>query len=189
MSWCRHRPSRRSALTRWFSRAHRSDSKSVSSGSAGAMAWWRRSSSGCFPVTGSPAATPFCSKPRHRAARPNTPIRTEDREHDRTDPHLFRPTTLSRGAAGRRRRGIRRPRSEEHTSELQSLMRISYAVFCLKKKKRITQKTTSTKNFLYIQQSPKGYATTQSKLHPSHHIPRLTLLTCTTAYTQISTTK
>src|SRR3546814_10453204 len=31
-----------------------------------------------------------------------------------------------------------KPRSEEHTSELQSLMRISYAVFCLKKKKRIT---------------------------------------------------
>src|SRR3546814_1551370 len=29
-------------------------------------------------------------------------------------------------------------RSEEHTSELQSLMRISYAVFCLKKKKRQT---------------------------------------------------
>src|SRR3546814_8117651 len=30
-------------------------------------------------------------------------------------------------------------RSEEHTSELQSLMRISYAVFCLKKKKRMTK--------------------------------------------------
>src|SRR3546814_9847825 len=30
----------------------------------------------------------------------------------------------------------RRARSEEHTSELQSLMRISYAVFCLKKKKQ-----------------------------------------------------
>src|SRR3546814_6966673 len=30
---------------------------------------------------------------------------------------------------------LRRNRSEEHTSELQSLMRISYAVFCLKKKK------------------------------------------------------
>src|SRR3546814_5766353 len=30
------------------------------------------------------------------------------------------------------------PRSEEHTSELQSLMRISYAVFCLKKKKQNT---------------------------------------------------
>src|SRR3546814_966987 len=33
-----------------------------------------------------------------------------------------------------RRLGARRVRSEEHTSELQSLMRISYAVFCLKKK-------------------------------------------------------
>src|SRR3546814_6867764 len=33
-------------------------------------------------------------------------------------------------------------RSEEHTSELQSLMRISYAVFCLKKKKKSTQPTT-----------------------------------------------
>src|SRR3546814_4386386 len=33
-------------------------------------------------------------------------------------------------------------RSEEHTSELQSLMRISYAVFCLKK----TKKTTNTHN-------------------------------------------
>src|SRR3546814_4140282 len=29
---------------------------------------------------------------------------------------------------------LQQPRSEEHTSELQSLMRISYAVFCLKKK-------------------------------------------------------
>src|SRR3546814_4650185 len=34
-------------------------------------------------------------------------------------------------------------RSEEHTSELQSLMRISYAVFCLKKKKRTTQQTVT----------------------------------------------
>src|SRR3546814_3334121 len=32
-------------------------------------------------------------------------------------------------------------RSEEHTSELQSLMRISYAVFCLKKKKKIKKMT------------------------------------------------
>src|SRR3546814_4130857 len=34
---------------------------------------------------------------------------------------------------------LRRPRSEEHTSELQSLMRSSYAVFCLKKKSTDTQ--------------------------------------------------
>src|SRR3546814_2342895 len=33
-------------------------------------------------------------------------------------------------------------RSEEHTSELQSLMRISYAVFCLKKKKKQKHKST-----------------------------------------------
>src|SRR3546814_7505822 len=37
---------------------------------------------------------------------------------------------------GQFRRRRRPDRSEEHTSELQSLMRISYAVFCLKKKKR-----------------------------------------------------
>src|SRR3546814_7294913 len=35
-------------------------------------------------------------------------------------------------------------RSEEHTSELQSLMRISYAVFCLKKKKQNNEKHTTT---------------------------------------------
>src|SRR3546814_8940320 len=35
-------------------------------------------------------------------------------------------------------------RSEEHTSELQSLMRISYAVFCLKKKKQHNKKHTHT---------------------------------------------
>src|SRR3546814_5155195 len=41
-------------------------------------------------------------------------------------------------------RGIHTLRSEEHTSELQSLMRISYAVFCLKKK--TTQKHTHSNN-------------------------------------------
>src|SRR3546814_2653694 len=46
-----------------------------------------------------------------------------------------------------RRRGLRRSRrSEEHTSELQSLMRISYAVFCLKKKKNKQKNTTQKAN-------------------------------------------
>src|SRR3546814_2585515 len=36
-----------------------------------------------------------------------------------------------------------RPRSEEHTSELQSLMRISYAVFCLKKKNKPQNSTSN----------------------------------------------
>src|SRR3546814_2197944 len=71
----------------------------------------------------------------------------------RTDT-LFPYTTLFRsvghenraGGAGRWRLGRRRqhrdqrPRSEEHTSELQSLMRNSYAVFCLKKKKQYINK-------------------------------------------------
>src|SRR3546814_3923568 len=41
---------------------------------------------------------------------------------------------LGGGVSFRKQINRRYPRSEEHTSELQSLMRISYAVFCLKKK-------------------------------------------------------
>src|SRR3546814_7196838 len=40
--------------------------------------------------------------------------------------------------------GLISARPEEHTSELQSLMRISYAVFCLKKKKKIQKTKTQT---------------------------------------------
>src|SRR3546814_4904846 len=40
--------------------------------------------------------------------------------------------------------GLDQARSEEHTSELQSLMRISYAVFCLKKKKNHNTHNTNT---------------------------------------------
>src|SRR3546814_2029740 len=39
---------------------------------------------------------------------------------------------------------VKQERSEEHTSELQSLMRISYAVFCLKKKKSTSHHNNST---------------------------------------------
>src|SRR3546814_2229129 len=55
--------------------------------------------------------------------------------HEDPDPggHRYRSRDARRGAGGR---------SEEHTSELQSLMRISYAVFCLKKK--INQKRSIT---------------------------------------------
>src|SRR3546814_6207353 len=49
-------------------------------------------------------------------------------------------------------------RSEEHTSELQSLMRISYAVFCLKKKK--TYKTTNN-----TRRSEKRYQTSTLAKH------------------------
>src|SRR3546814_10213437 len=66
----------------------------------------------------------------------------------RTDT-LFPYTTLFRSPPCTRPRSPRwnrtfppsKNRSEEHTSELQSLMRISYAVFCLKKKKHKRQQT------------------------------------------------
>src|SRR3546814_1220674 len=73
-----------------------------------------------------PVGEPQQAKPRHR---PEIPERLRRRAQAR---------------GGERRRGGEFPsrrarssgvRSEEHTSELQSLMRISYAVFCLKKKK------------------------------------------------------
>src|SRR3546814_8192692 len=79
----------------------------------------------------------------HRLAR--RPIRTQaadadldHRLHDRVGAvrHRHQPER-TRGfpaAPGHFRRGARADRSEEHTSELQSLMRNSYAVFCLKKK-------------------------------------------------------
>src|SRR3546814_2897560 len=52
----------------------------------------------------------------------------------------------------------RRPRrSEEHTSELQSLMRISYAVFCLKKKKKVPNRTYNYTR----RQNTKLYATSK----------------------------
>src|SRR3546814_5003299 len=70
--------------------------------------------------------------------------------------HLSGQPPAQSGRLGRRGQGRnRRPvgiggqhalagRSEEHTSELQSLMRISYAVFCLKKKKKTHRKTKVT---------------------------------------------
>src|SRR3546814_9764754 len=51
---------------------------------------------------------------------------------------VLRPAALEPGVGDHRRAPVARAgRSEEHTSELQSLMRISYAVFCLKKKKNL----------------------------------------------------
>src|SRR3546814_9346842 len=65
--------------------------------------------------------------------------------HSRADKVIFRhndPDDLDRRLA---EIPADRARSEEHTSELQSLMRISYAVFCLKKKKIITKINRNTR--------------------------------------------
>src|SRR3546814_6167178 len=58
--------------------------------------------------------------------------------------HIVRQHGFGKGALQAAGRGRRLDRSEEHTSELQSLMRISYAVFCLKKT-TMTYNITETK--------------------------------------------
>src|SRR3546814_1998656 len=66
---------------------------------------------------------------------------------------------------------VQSSRSEEHTSELQSLMRISYAVFCLKKKKHSyithTPHTHSTKNNTRVD--------TSQTIRPHYHNDNITL--------------
>src|SRR3546814_9628389 len=60
----------------------------------------------------------------------------------RTDPRLAHGACTRQAPEYRRHLLLSLRRSEEHTSELQSLMRISYAVFCLKKKNNETKHTT-----------------------------------------------
>src|SRR3546814_9307221 len=80
-----------------------------------------------------PYTTLFRSVPR----RPSE--RVAERA-SRSQQHLL--VACGRPASGRNR--LRIVRSEEHTSELQSLMRISYAVFCLKKKKNTEKSQNKT---------------------------------------------
>src|SRR3546814_4408907 len=60
-------------------------------------------------------------------------------DHHMAEHELINHSPIHRGRRERERMGGQ-IRSEEHTSELQSLMRISYAVFCLKKKNKKTRK-------------------------------------------------
>src|SRR3546814_6345483 len=72
---------------------------------------------------------------------------------------LFRsPVARGGGVRAADRRAVyraqpRRLRSEEHTSELQSLMRISYAVFCLKKKKKKNKKYNKKMKYINNRQT------------------------------------
>src|SRR3546814_9800109 len=66
----------------------------------------------------------YVSADQRRKSPTHHSIRVHQRHVDRHLHHRLSMATLAHGR-----------RSEEHTSELQSLMRISYAVFCLKKKK------------------------------------------------------
>src|SRR3546814_4685558 len=68
----------------------------------------------------------------------------DDTKHDptgfKTEQAKWAAAVIGARTSGTRLRDVLKARSEEHTSELQSLMRISYAVFCLKKKKQKTTK-------------------------------------------------
>src|SRR3546814_1990012 len=70
---------------------------------------------------------------------PLSMIAAEDQDfarHGGFDFEAIEKARASNARGGRMRGASTISRSEEHTSELQSLMRISYAVFCLKKKKK-----------------------------------------------------
>src|SRR3546814_4603197 len=93
--------------------------------------------------------TPLFRSPRHaRHHRTrNRPVAAPQRDlaaRPRRRRWGLRADPARTGAAGVAADPLRLParRSEEHTSELQSLMRISYAVFCLKKKKSHTDTNT-----------------------------------------------
>src|SRR3546814_2626206 len=72
-------------------------------------------------------------------------------DHDMRPGMLARPFAVKSGQIGNPNRKIAgmadKGRSEEHTSELQSLMRISYAVFCLKKKNNTSTKDTNESHY------------------------------------------
>src|SRR3546814_2083542 len=85
--------------------------------------------------TTSVASTAKATLPANRAVRAFMPAPAAARARHGAD-RACRRGALRRSPAGCERVANSR-RSEEHTSELQSLMRISYAVFCLKKKKTL----------------------------------------------------
>src|SRR3546814_8980516 len=75
------------------------------------------------------------------------PVREELVDHPVGDGQQVHPGTPCEVGADRVAHPVRGDdRSEEHTSELQSLMRISYAVFCLKKKKQRKKRITKTQS-------------------------------------------
>src|SRR3546814_8823018 len=80
---------------------------------------------------------PRASGPQGRRVEPQffLQIRSLVQDYDVSGIHQRVQNRLSGVLAIVERHALLVPRSEEHTSELQSLMRISYAVFCLKKKK------------------------------------------------------
>src|SRR3546814_1773502 len=82
-----------------------------------------------------------------------------------SSPKATRPSRRCSGAVCASHETVRPARSEEHTSELQSLMRISYAVFCLHKKKQKHRTTQPIHQNSHTRASPKCqyFHTTQQR--------------------------
>src|SRR3546814_2962785 len=90
-----------------------------------------------FPIHATRCGKRLKPRPQHRDVRMgiNHLIQDAHEEKVRLDIiELMRITNVA-AVAGQKTSHVGDKRSEEHTSELQSLMRISYAVFCLKKTK------------------------------------------------------
>src|SRR3546814_5986263 len=109
-------------------RVHLNHRDSASAGRCPAIAPHRENSPRWQSARGTSQAA--CRTPRSAAPAPAVPPRTA----------ALRPAPAPRPPR-------RSPRSEEHTSELQSLMRISYAVFCLKKKNKTHYKIKHTHRY------------------------------------------
>src|SRR3546814_2177154 len=101
----------------------------------------KRHTTGLAARTLAPPQPPLPTPSRSGSARPPARIRTKVTK----PPKRPRPMAASVSA-------MANSRSEEHTSELQSLMRISYAVFCLKKKKN-----KATQNKIQIYEDQQSY--------------------------------
>src|SRR3546814_5035264 len=98
-------------------------------------------------------------KSSRRPVRPNMCRRSrESNAASRIEKGMAMPTIVRKPGKTR----SARVRSEEHTSELQSLMRISYAVFCLKKKNKL-QSYKNNVSSIEIEQKPftKKYASSE----------------------------
>src|SRR3546814_2520610 len=114
----------------------------------------RRRHTRCALVTG----VQTCALPIYWIALPSLLVRMEttlsaqavrlQRQSDRVGGCQCRMREAPAAEKRTARTGSGRCRSEEHTSELQSLMRISYAVFCLKKKKQAIKLNTIKSNIL-----------------------------------------
>src|SRR3546814_4754711 len=103
----------------------------------------------------------ICSAPERRPERKQSSARSENAPKRQAG--AFHPMRSGRNV--QKSIGFENLRSEEHTSELQSLMRISYAVFCLKKTKTVQPQHTTQTNL--------SETTSQTNLLHLFIIPRI----------------